>query len=375
MHNQHHIFHYLKNRELNELYFSIAIRSFSLAMIGIFIPIFLLQIGFSLAQVLIFFAIFAFTHSVGSFPAAKIAAKYGFKHSILFSIPFLIVALLMLYTIEIYGWPIYLIAIIFGINNSLFWIGYHTDFAKFSEKKKRGTQLGSAKIITSIFQVLGPVIGGLILVFVGFKVLFIVSSILLFVATIPLFYSKDSHSPNKFTFRGIFRGRKIKDSLSFIGFGFDNAMGNIVWPIFIFFVVLGEQYTLLGTITSLSLFFSLIFVYIIGKFSDVHRRFVLRIGSIFTTAVWVGRYFVRTVAQVFVIDSLYGVSRSLTNIPFDALSYDKADKGDIIRFITYREFVINLGRTFLLLILLLVSDLILGLTVGGGVGSLLMLLF
>ena len=87
-HHQPHIFHFFKNKELNELYLSIAVRSFALSVIGIFIPIYLLQQGIPLAQVLIFFAIVTGTMTVCTLPVAKLASRFGFKHLIYYSKPY-----------------------------------------------------------------------------------------------------------------------------------------------------------------------------------------------------------------------------------------------------------------------------------------------
>ena len=88
MHLFHHHLNFLKNRELNELYISVAVKSFAVSMISIFIPIFLIKdLNYSLTSVLIFFAILSATHAIFVIPAAKIASKYGFKHSILYSVP------------------------------------------------------------------------------------------------------------------------------------------------------------------------------------------------------------------------------------------------------------------------------------------------
>jgi len=374
LHN-HYILHFLHNRKLNELYISIAIRSFALSMIAIFIPIYLLQLDYSLSSVLIFFAIVTGLHAVGTVPAAKIASKYGFKHLIFYSVPLLIVGYLGLYMLDVFNWLFYIVAICFGISNALFWIGFHVDFAKFSDKKHRGSEVGYASVATMVFNAIGPIVGGLVLVFIGFKILFVLGSVLLILSVVPLFFSRDIHDPITFSVKGILKGQKVKDALAFMGFGFENAVAKVIWPIFIFFVILGEQYTTLGSIASLSLIFASVFVIIIGKFSDVYRRTVLRISAIGNAIIWVIKSFVSTTLHVFVVDSFHGIAKSSTSIPFAALSYDKANKGDIVKFTIYREFMINLGMTILFIVMIFVADLTSSFVFGGSLGSLLQLLF
>jgi len=369
----HHYLHFLKNKELNELYISVAIKSFALSMISIFIPIFLLNLNYSLTSVLIFYAIINATHALFIIPATKISSKYGFKHSILYSIPILIIFYLGLFTLEQSNWPIYLLAVIFGVSNSLFWMGYHVDFSKFSDKKNRGKEVGIAKIVNLIFHALGPVIGGLILTLIGFKALFATVSVLLIASAIPLFFSKDIHEPILFSIKEIFKGQKLKNTLVFAGHGIESGLSTVIWPIFIFFTILND-FTTLGLVSSLSILFSLVFVFIVAKFSDIHRKLVLKIGSIMNTLIWGVRFFIKTTFQVFIIDSFYGVSQTLIHIPFDALSYDKANKSNIVKFIIFREIIIQTGRVMLFLIMTVIATLTTSFLLGGG-ASLLYLFF
>jgi len=375
VHHKHHFFHFLRNRELNELYASIAIKSFALSLIGIFIPIFLIQSGYSLSSVLLFFTVVAGMHALACVPAAKLSARFGFKHSILFSIPLLILALAGLFVLDLASWVFYLTAVIFGVSNGLFWIGFHTDFAKFSKKKTRGSEVGFSRLISLLFSASGPIIGGLILTFAGFKILFVFSSVLLFASTIPLFFSKDIHSPLKFSFGGIFKDRKLRDVLGFVGFGIEMGATYVIWPVFIFFAILGEKYTSLGAISSLSLVFSVIFLFMIGRFSDNHRRLVLRIGASLNAIIWFLKSFVATVFQVLIADIFQGATQTSKDVSFNALSYDKANKEKISRYIVFREVTINLARAVFFFVMIFVFDLTKGFILGGGLGSLLQLFF
>ena len=42
--------HILKNKEIDELYVNIGLRAFALALVSVFIPIFLLDLGFNLTH-------------------------------------------------------------------------------------------------------------------------------------------------------------------------------------------------------------------------------------------------------------------------------------------------------------------------------------
>ena len=202
MHQQQHLYlNFLHNRELNELYASISIRSFALSLIGVFIPIYLIHEGYSFQSVFLFFAIFSGAHAIGVIPAAKICSKFGFKHSILFSVPFMILGLMGLYSLHLFAPLFYIIPIIFGIGNALFWMGYHLDFTIFSNKNHRGKDISFAKVLFILFNAVGPFTGGLIAVLFGFRVMFLFSSFLLFISSAPLFFSMDTHRPFRFSLK------------------------------------------------------------------------------------------------------------------------------------------------------------------------------
>ena len=365
-HQHHHIIDFLHNRELNELYASMAIRSFALSLISIFIPIYLIQLNYSLPAVLIFFAIVNSTHIIFSFPVAKIAARYGFKHSIFFSIPLLILFYSGLYSIEQFNWPLWLLAIIVGLSGVFFWIGYHVDLCIFSDKKKRGSELGAIKIINSIFYAIGPIVGGLILTFGNFKILIAITSILLLLSALPLFFSKDVHEPINFSLKKIFKGQKIKDALVFFMQGIDNGVGGVIWPIFIFFYIF-NNYTSLGIVFSLSVIVAIIFTFIVGKRSDAHKKSILKIGAALNSFGWLLRSLVSTTFHVFAVDSFVGLAQTLITIPMNAMVYDKAgNKGNMIKFILFREITTGLGKVILFLSMIFIVDLIYSFFAGAG---------
>lgn len=373
MHRLHHHIDFLKNRELNELYLSIAIRAIAVSMINLFIPIYLLKLNYSLPAVLTFFIIANAVHAFLVIPAAKISAKFGFKHSILFSMPCYVIFYLLLYSLEQFSWPLLLLAIVFGTAHALYWTGYLLDFCKFSDKKHRGREISIANIIGSSCFIIGPIIGGFILTTTGAQFLLILVSIILLLSALPLFASKDIHRPLKFKIKELFKKQETKNTLAFLGFGIESGVAMVIWPIIVFFSILGT-YTKLGFLFSIGMAFSLLVTYSIGKFSDINRKLTLRIGAIITAILWVVKVIIRTPLQAFTIDSAHGMSKTLVRVPFNALSYDKANKTNAIKFIIRREIYIQLGRVILFSIILLISNLTVGLFIGGA-ASLLYLLF
>lgn len=370
---QIHLHNHIFQRELNELYASLAIRSFAISLISVFIPIYLLQNGYSLAWTVLFYAIFCFVHSVLVIPAAKLCGRIGIKHCMLVSVPLLISFYILLNFLSGQIWLLIITAFIMGIHQAVYWTAYHLDLSKITSKKKRGSQISKTIVVKSIFRSLGPIIGGIILTTIGFPFIFILVVILLFVSIIPLFLSEEIHTPKNFSFRGMLKGQTVKDAIAYVAYGWESGGAAILWPIFIFFSIL-QSYTALGFVTSLGLAISIIFTLIIGKYADLHKRLILKIGAFFNSLVWLVRLFVNTPLQVYFIDSVYGISQKTTIIPFDTLTYDKANKGSIVRHIIFREIFINGGRSIFFVIIAVIGNLTASFWIAAGV-SLLYLLF
>ena len=186
-------------------------------------------------------------------------------------------------------------------------------------------------------------------------------------------YRDNNSSRRQPSGRNFFRRRKIKDALTFIGHGIDTGAQNYIWPIFIFYSIL-NSFTALGFVTTLTILFSVIFTFIIGRFSDIRRRLVLRTGAILNAIVWSIKFWVQTSLQVYIIDAFHGMTRTMIDVPLDATSYDKADKSSILKYITFREMMIPAGSTILFVSMVFISDLLMSAGLAGA-ASFLYLLF
>jgi len=376
MHTTGHFFHFFKNRELNELYVSISIRAFAISLIGVFVPIYFYLMGYPLVSIFFFYMLHSLVSILFAVPVAKLSSKFGIKHSILLSVPFLIIFFFLLYSLEFFSWPLSVLAFFSGLSTSMFWIPYHIDFAKFTDRKNRGKEIGLSGIIASLFSVLGPVLGGFFLFVFGFKILFIIVSVFLFLSVIPLFFSKEVREPFTFSLSGFFKGQKASDILGFLGHGMENKMSTIAWPLFIFIFILGERYTFLGIISSLALGTAFVSTIFIGKFSDIYRKSVLKIGSVFNAIVWVARSFIVTPLQIFIADAFYGISQTVMHISFDAINYDKANRNRVVKIILEREIYHHLGVIILLLALILLTESLIEIfRYGGSLSSLMRFFF
>ena len=130
---------------LTALYSSILIDEIGSGLIGLFMPIFLWEkfgrLDFVLLYYLIVHAIYAVTVIFG----AMLMSKLGQKMSMILSVPFKVLFYLGLYYLSLnYSLLTFtiLMTVAIEIQMMMFWIPYHTDFARFTSKVNRGRVIG-----------------------------------------------------------------------------------------------------------------------------------------------------------------------------------------------------------------------------------------
>src|ERR1035437_5365886 len=85
-HSSHHIYSFLKSKELNALYISYGLINFGLGMVSLFVPIYLYKLGYSITWVLLFYFIMQASFVMLAYRGALVFSKYGVKHTFAISV-------------------------------------------------------------------------------------------------------------------------------------------------------------------------------------------------------------------------------------------------------------------------------------------------
>lgn len=345
----------LERKELNLFYLSMWIKQFGNSLINIFVPIYLLTIGYSIVQILFYYFLIALGFILFSYFGVKIVSKIGLNHSILVStIPF-ILYLLGLRILPDYPLLFYLLPFVLNIRRVLYNYSYHFYFIKYSSKKHRGKQLSFKSIINKVINVIAPATGGLIAGIYGFNTLLLIGSIILLISALPLFWNKELKIKPSFNFKGLIRDvfREKGELISFSSYGVDFEIGRVIWPIFVFLVVANvADYGILASLTTL---ISLIVFYFVGVLTDKYDvKKMLIVGSVLRSISWVLRIFADTYNKILLVGSYKELTAQVLHIPWDVYSYALAQKKNKYKFIVAREFTFNLARVIILPVLILV---------------------
>lgn len=347
-----------KNNHLKNLYIMQSIQGFALSMIGIFLPIYLLTLGYSVRNVIVFF-IFHYSFLLFfSFFALRIAGKIGLIQTIILRFPFLFTYLAFFYFLKSVDIPLVLIAFFSGLDSALFWMPLHIIFSKNTSSKKIGSETGKLFAIPKAAGIFAPLIGGVIAVKFGFGFLFILAFIILLIAIIPLLKmrlnSEHFNVPDKIKLENGKRIFKKYKKYFFVEI-FDNMaeeVGAIIYPIFVFLAL--DSITSVGYVGTLVKIGAAIFTFMVGRFSDrFSKKKIIKIAAILLIINWSIRYFANSELLIYTFSILAGFFFILLVVPYTSLFYRISHEEKSDDFFVWREIPVNVGRLIILLIALL----------------------
>jgi MFS family permease len=283
-----HPWRQLKFDELAEIYASMSLRSFGLWIIGIFVPIYLYQNGYSLQSIFLFYTLFFLFRLPIAYASAYVIGRIGPKYSIAVSTLILIVFLTQLLTLNFFAWSMIVLAFFFSLTNGLFFVAYNTDFSKIKVTEHAGKELGWLYIFERIGAALGPLIGGILASLIAPELTIFVAIFVLVCSLIPLLLSNEPvRTHQKITYKNFPFFQHLRDYTAISGLGIDSVASLNFWPLFVGVVIFsGSVYAKLGVLFGISLAASIVCAYIIGKFVDKHSgSALLKLGVVLNSSL------------------------------------------------------------------------------------------
>ncbi len=351
------------SRQVRELFASSLILNLALSMISIFEPVFLynffsqtLNLRGSLMAIAWFYlgvyVIYFFIMPWG----AKFCRRYGYENSMALSSLFQIAFYFGLLALNGGYLPLLLVVFLYALAKTFYWPAYHANFAKFSTDGEQGRQISNLYVIQSIIYIIGPLIGGLILNFFSFKVLFVSVSVLILASNVPMLITPESFEPKKFAYFGFFkswwrdfrRGR----GLPHLAFG-EELVLLVFWPVFMFLVA--NDYLSLGIISASSIFLTTIALLFVGRWSDRgNKKILLHYGSIFYFFSWLFKILVRTPWGIVLVDVYGRISRNFISVPVTASLYHDAKIYSSVDTVMFFEISLVVGKILALVFCLVI---------------------
>lgn len=315
--------------ELSQVYIAMLVRGISLGMTGLFIPVFLLSIGYSLTKILVIICIYFVTRTFVDIVAAFLVARFGPKHVLILGQLLFVTTSGLFLSLEVMHWPMVLLGAVWGASQSCAFVAFDVDFSKIKHSKHGGKELGYVEIMGRVGSVLGPLLGGVVSLVFGPQYIFAVSTVLMIGGLMPLLKTKEPVRTNQTLKYRDFPFEKILPQLpSFVAIHLENSLSIIGWPVYLaLFVLPGATVFLkIGILASVSVAFAIISAHSIGRAVDGgNGRRVLRVSAIINSVLHICRIFVVTYPVSFAVGITNEVVTLGYRLPFFKAYYDQAD--------------------------------------------------
>lgn len=337
--------------ELSELYIVAMLRNFSLSMVGIFVPIYILQLGYPLSDVMLFYTIFYSSGVLGiNELTGRLIARFGPKHIMRISFVVHIVFLIMMATLSIYYWPIIFLAVTFRISSVFYYLSHHVDFSKVKHHDHGGKELSYLNILERIGGVTGPLAGGVLATFFGGQVIMFVAAGMLMCSMIPLMLTGEPvKTHQKFRYRDL-NFKKAKRAL-FISavINTENSIALWMWPAYMSaFIFVSQPYIKLGIVTAIGLSVSILAALVVGRLVDNKKGYeLIKVGSIANSLIHVSRLFVTNITGVIFVNTMHDSASVASRMAYFKGFYDSTDDfpGYRIAYLTLSENAMDLMRS------------------------------
>ncbi len=349
--------------ELSEIYMTMVLRSLALSMTGIFVPIYMYRLDYSVPAILSVFAFYFSFRIILDFAAAFTSARIGPKHTLVIGQMLQIASSALFLTLPQHNWPMFLLGGVWGAAASFFFIPFHIDFSKIRHKKNAGKEIGFEQIMEKVGFVLGPVVGGVVATLLGSQYIFLVSIVLLIGGLWPLFQTREPvRIRQKLDFRYFPVHHITKHMPSYIGLNVENTLCLMMWPLFLGMFVISDSgvFAKVGIISSISVAISLLSTHAVGRTADNDKgRSLLRFAASTNAVLHLLRPFVTLYPVAFGVNVVNEAVTVGYRLPYTKGHYDTADDfpGYRIVYITTLEVLGCIAKATTWWILVLFSQL------------------
>ena len=350
----HSHYHLSRMREMGRIYWCHSIGASGISLVAIFIPIFLLKTGYSLHSVLIYLLLQQGLAAVLQYPAAHLF-KYVSPHRLLIVGDLWYAVLFgLLVTLQAHRWPLALLALAWALNRTIYWAAFHYTFSSARAHKHPGRQIAGINALVMLSTTAAPAIGGVVATAFGISYVYVAAIVLLIIAVIPM--AKANEGPGRTTIRMTWQEvwNMRRDALANVFNGTVLMAEMNVWPIFVFLLV--SSYAGVGLLSSVIAAASIGVTLYVGSHQEAKgERHYLGRGAATYGLTSLGRAVAENSAQIFGLNLLGGVGRSLYVTPYMNRYYTNSDGPFRLGYITAMETSFSLGSVLYVLGLLVLT--------------------
>ncbi len=343
-----------RQNSIVEVYIALTLYGIGLSLVGIFIPIYLISLGFSLQEALLYILINKVVLLFAIPFTSWLQGNIGLQATTLIRIPFFLTSFIGLLLLPSHPWLFWVSAVAGGLALILFWLPIQLFFFHSTEHAKRGSQVGLYFSIPALFKASAPAIGGFIAVSFGFDVLLLIGLFIVVLSTVPLFLSSTKKIASSFRLQDLFRERDHSFVAMTVSDGFEYVASAILFPLLIFFVL--ESVDSVGLIKSLGMVVFGVASFFVGKQLDgTSRKRTYAISAFLFACSLFLRPFLSTPLEFSLVIILGGLAFACYKPSYETIILSKAHhRDDSDTFLVAREVLLNFSRSVLLAIVIIV---------------------
>ncbi|MFC1648762.1 MFS transporter [Nanoarchaeota archaeon] len=347
--------HYFNNRELNEIYFSVFLKSTAESLISIFVPIYLYQLGFGIFEIALYYLIWSLVTGSMMQTGMRLNSKFGVKKMMMVGTLLLIFYYYLLNLVQ-GGYPFWIPAIASGFSTAFYWSAFHLEFARGAEKKKEGSEASMLKIVTLVAAVTGPLVGSYIIFTTSFSFTFFFAAAILLASVLPLFATKDFKVKiQDLGLKKIAKADTMRKAFTYQCNSIINMSAALFWPLFIYLTI--DDIVSVGLIISLTSFLLIILIAYWGELADKDVKKAMKMGTYAHAPLWPLRLLFLTPFGLFISNFLSSATISAIDVSFNKIIYETAGKStDKANYFIFREYNLTIGRIIILVAAMLTQS-------------------
>lgn len=363
-----HIAKHLHFREFlydkyNDLLLADTLRMVALSMVSVFIPIFLVELGFAVKDVALMMLGVYLGSILVHWLVLSIIGNFGVKNTMIFSYATTIIMYGLLFNYELIlagmshtGFLVMIMGLEI-VTQTCYWTSHHIYFMQSTDEVNSGQKLGLLVAVPAIFGIVSPFIGSIVITEFGFEGAFFLSGILMIVGACSLFYSSDIKTRINLKLGRVLDIKQGKKNLILYIQGMGYAGTSFYWPLLMF--VQSIKILSMGFLYLLSNIAYAVVSYLSGRNCDKSgAKKAGRLGAVGWGLSVVFRSIFANLGLITFFQTMGGLFGGLLHTTLDA-DFFRAGHNHIGNSIMNREFYMHSGRATLavaFLIMLLYFD-------------------
>lgn len=358
MRSYHHYYRHQAYQAIHSdfwrLELSIWLQTLAWSLMAIFVPVLMLNYGYSLGAVIAYQIVFYGVDVPLNFLARELVLRWGAREVTIIGIVCAALFSICFHYLSLGGYFILFgLAILHAFFDSFYWVGHFYLFIESSgTPEMAGRNTGIVNGVRILGGMLGPAIGATILLIGGQNILLGVGAFVFALSLIPLFTLR--HIRNKPAHRMPLKEfmseqRERRDYLSFALYCIHATAEDPIWPIFIF-ITLGtlNSVALLAVVVSVS---TIALSYIAGVVTRRSAVALVSVGSLCAAGVWILRLFIPSPFVYYASVLVIGFFGILIHVPIESSIVERGRTKDALWAATMRN-ASSMFTPFLLFLIL-----------------------